>query len=100
MMKSENSAREPGSTYLRILDAATRLYRLIGHRKTSVADIARGSSMSPANVYRFFTSKQSINNAVADRLFEEVIVVAAEASRTPGTPSERLRAILAAIEPR
>lgn len=100
VMKYENSTPEPSDTCLRILEAATRLYRLIGHRKTSVADIARESSMSPANVYRFFRSKQAINDAVADKLFEEVIVVAVEASRTPGTPSERLRAILAAIEQR
>jgi AcrR family transcriptional regulator len=100
VMKSENSTPEPSDTCLRILEAATRLYRLIGHRKTSVADIARESSMSPANVYRFFRSKQAINDAVADKLFEEVIVVAVEASHTPGTAAERLRATLAAIEQR
>lgn len=56
--------------------------------------------MSPANVYRFFSSKQAMNDAVADRLFAEVIALATEASVTPRTPAERLRATLAAIEKR
>ena len=56
--------------------------------------------MSPANVYRYFSSKRAINDAVADRLFAEVIALAIEASVTPRTPAERLRATLAAIEKR
>lgn len=100
VMKSNRSKSESSATCLRILGAATSLYRLIGHRKTSVADIARESSMSPANVYRFFSSKQAINEAVAGRLFAEVIASAAEASGMPGTPADRLRATLAAIEKR
>ena len=36
----------------RIVQAAIRLHREIGFKKTTVADIARGASMSPANVYR------------------------------------------------
>jgi AcrR family transcriptional regulator len=100
VMRVKNSAREACSTRRHILDAAIRLYRLLGQKKTSVADIARESSMSPANVYRFFASKQAINNAVADKLFEEVIVVAVEASHTPGTAADRLRETLAAIEQR
>jgi len=99
-MKHKNLAAEHSATCRRILDAATRLYRLMGHRKTSVADIARECSMSPANVYRFFSSKQAMNDAVADRLFAEVIALATEASVTPRTPAERLRATLAAIEKR
>jgi hypothetical protein len=43
----------------RIVQAAIRLHRQIGFKKTTVADIARGASMSPANVYRFFASKQA-----------------------------------------
>jgi AcrR family transcriptional regulator len=100
VMRFENSTLEPSRTSLRILDAATRLYRLMGHKKTSVADIARESSMSPSNVYRFFSSKQAINNAVAAKLFEEVIAIAVDASRAPGTAEERLIGTFAVIKQR
>jgi len=49
----------------RILTTAERLFREIGYQKTTVADIARDLRMSPANVYRFFDSKKSINAGVA-----------------------------------
>ncbi|WP_409334579.1 TetR family transcriptional regulator [Bradyrhizobium jicamae] len=35
----------------RIVQAAIRLHREIGFKKTTVADIARGASMSPANSF-------------------------------------------------
>ena len=40
----------------RILDAAERLFKHYGYTKTNVADIARDLGMSPANIYRFFSS--------------------------------------------
>ena len=65
----------------RIVQAAIRLYRQIGFKKTTVADIARGASMSPANVYRFFASKQAIEEAVVADLFEQVSAAATLAAR-------------------
>src|SRR6516165_11166273 len=56
----------------RILVTAERLFREIGYQKTTVADIARALRMSPANVYRFFDSKKSINLGVARRLMGQV----------------------------
>ena len=56
----------------RILVVAERLFREIGYQKTTVADIAKALQMSPANVYRFFDSKKSINAGVARRLMGEV----------------------------
>jgi AcrR family transcriptional regulator len=55
-----------------ILVTAERLFREIGYQKTTVADIAKALRMSPANVYRFFDSKKSINTGVARRLMGEV----------------------------
>jgi AcrR family transcriptional regulator len=55
-----------------ILVTAERLFREIGYQKTTVADIAKALRMSPANVYRFFDSKKSINAGVARRLMSEV----------------------------
>jgi AcrR family transcriptional regulator len=81
----------------RILVVAERLFREIGYQKTTVADIAKTLRMSPANVYRFFDSKKSINEGVARRLMGEVedaaqIIVAA---REPAP--QRLRELLTSI---
>jgi AcrR family transcriptional regulator len=80
----------------RIVQAAIRLHRQIGFKKTTVADIARGASMSPANVYRFFPSKQAIEEAVVADLFEQVSAAATLAA-CRGSALERLTAALRAI---
>jgi Bacterial regulatory proteins, tetR family len=46
-----------------IVVTARRLYRQLGPRKTTVADIARELRMSPANIYRFFGSTPAIENS-------------------------------------
>jgi AcrR family transcriptional regulator len=80
----------------RIVQAAIRLHRQIGFKKTTVADIARGASMSPANVYRFFPSKQAIEEAVVADLFEHV-TAAATLAACGGSALQRLTAALRAI---
>jgi AcrR family transcriptional regulator len=82
----------------RILEAAVRLYRRLGHKKTTVIDIAHEISMSPANCYRFFRSKQAIKEAVVGRLLEQVIIAAIGAARSAGSATVRLRAMLQEVE--
>src|SRR5829696_5107005 len=72
----------------RIVETAEALFRDIGYQKTTVADIAKALKMSPANVYRFFDSKKSINEAVAERAR---MTATARADRPAG---ERLRDLL------
>lgn len=81
----------------RLMQAALQLYCEIGHHKTTVADIARRLSMSSANVYRFFPSKRSIEEAVVGALLDQTVSAAAEAARTQGPALQRLAAILKAI---
>jgi len=82
----------------RILVTAERLFREIGYQKTTVADIAKALQMSPANVYRFFDSKKSINAGVARRLMGEVEQASqAIAARPGGAAGERLRELLTTI---
>src|SRR3954464_13712722 len=90
--------RQAGSPCIhqRIVQAAIRLHRQIGFKKTTVADIARAASMSPANVYRFFASKQAIEEAVVAELFEQVSAAATLAARG-SSALERLTAALSAI---
>ncbi|MCP1853130.1 MULTISPECIES: TetR/AcrR family transcriptional regulator [unclassified Bradyrhizobium] len=81
----------------RIVRAAKALYCQIGHNKTTVADIGRSLSMSSANIYRFFRSKQAIEEAVVGELLDEIVSAAAEAGRGGGSVLRRLTAILKAI---
>ena len=81
----------------RILVAAERLFREIGYQKTTVADIAKALRMSPANVYRFFDSKKSINTGVARRLMGQVEGKSQAIAQEPGSAAKRLRQLLATI---
>jgi AcrR family transcriptional regulator len=51
----------------RIMLKADELFRQFGFGKTTVADIAAELAMSPANIYKFFSSKEAIIQASADR---------------------------------
>jgi len=69
-----NSRRD--QTRLRILHKADELFHRLGFYKTTVADIARELEMSPANIYKFFSSKEALVQAVAEwnlSLFQEAI---------------------------
>ena len=47
-----------------IAAVAEDLFRTVGYHKTTLADIASRLGMSPANIYRFFRSKQEINGVI------------------------------------
>lgn len=47
-----------------ILEAAERLFRHFGYRKTTVADIARAAGMAKGSVYLHFSSKEEIFLAI------------------------------------
>jgi AcrR family transcriptional regulator len=81
----------------RILVTAERLFREIGYQKTTVADIAKALQMSPANVYRFFDSKKSINAGVACRLMGEVEQASKAIVAKRGKAADRLRELLTTI---
>ena len=81
----------------RILVTAERLFREIGYQKTTVADIAKSLRMSPANVYRFFDSKKSINAGVARRLMSEVEGASQIIATGPQSATERMRKLLATV---
>ncbi len=96
-MRSLSELRNQGAS-LAIVEVAERLFAQIGFRKTTVADIARELHMSAANVYRFFSAKAEINEAVARRLLGEIEAAVADIAKEGGAASEQLRAAIAAIE--
>jgi AcrR family transcriptional regulator len=81
----------------RILVTAERLFREIGYQKTTVADIAKALHMSPANVYRFFDSKKSINAGVARRLMGEVEEASQTIAASRKGAANKLRELLTTV---
>src|ERR1700716_4730914 len=72
------------------MDAAEALFRRLGFGKTAVADIAAELRMSPANVYRFFPSKNAIVEAICQRCLGELEEKAWAAARSRGSAAERI----------
>jgi AcrR family transcriptional regulator len=87
----------PDDTRARIMEAAEALFRRLGFAKTAVADIAAELGMSPANVYRFFPSKNAIVEAICQRCLAEVDAKAWAAARDSGPAAERIERLLLGI---
>ena len=81
----------------RILEAAEKRFRRIGYHKTSMADIASELGMSPANVYRFFPSRDAINESICGRVLNEVADVAFAIARRNAPAKEKLDRLLTAV---
>lgn len=79
----------------RVLETAEQLFRQYGYHKTTVADIARALSMSPANVYRFYDSKRAIFEAIAIKLLNAVELELLKIAQDGASAEVRLRAFLA-----
>ena len=63
---------KPDDTKARIVEVAEALFRRLGYAKTAVADIAAELGMSPANVYRYFPSKNAIVEAICRHCLSDV----------------------------
>jgi AcrR family transcriptional regulator len=88
---------DPDEVRARILEVAEERFRRVGYHKTSVADIASELGMSPANVYRFFPSRDAINYSICRRVVNEVSDIAFAIARTKAPALEKLDRILTAI---
>ena len=62
-----------------------------------MADIAAELGMSPANIYRFFPSRNAINESICGRLMNEVTEIAFAIARTDAPATEKLDQLLTAI---
>ena len=97
MDRAVRTATDPDETRARILEVAEEHFRRIGYHKTSVADIASELGMSPANVYRFFPSRDAINMSICGRVLNEVSDVAVAIARTNAPAMEKLDQLLTAV---
>jgi AcrR family transcriptional regulator len=62
---------DPQHPATRILLETERLLRLYSHRKIRVADVAHACGFSAANVYRYFSSRRAILDALASHYLRE-----------------------------
>jgi AcrR family transcriptional regulator len=87
----------PDDTRERIMQTAEGLFRRLGFAKTAVADIAAELKMSPANVYRFFPSKNAIVEAICKRCLGEIEEKAWAVARSKAPAAERLERLILEI---
>jgi AcrR family transcriptional regulator len=88
---------KPEDTRARIMDTAEALFRRLGYAKTAVADIAAELEMSPANVYRFFPSKNAIVEAICQRFLADIDRKAWAVARSKGPAGQRIERLILEI---
>jgi AcrR family transcriptional regulator len=88
---------KPDETRARIMATAEALFRRLGFAKTAVADIAAELDMSPANVYRFFASKNAIVEAICKKCLSEVEEKAWTVARSKAPAAARLERLILEI---
>src|SRR6266481_7306692 len=88
---------KPDDTRGRIIETAEALFRRLGFAKTAVADIAAELAMSPANVYRFFPSKNAIVEAICQRCLAELEEKAWAVARSRGPAAARMERLVLEI---
>jgi AcrR family transcriptional regulator len=96
-MKSMTKNSRRDQTRSRILNKADELFHRLGFYKTAVADIARELEMSPANIYKFFTSKEALVQAVADWNLSLFNATISEALKEGKTSSAKLKVLATTI---
>jgi AcrR family transcriptional regulator len=74
-----------------ILDATEEVLRKFGPEKTNVVDVARALDVSHGTIYRHFSSKDALRDAVTRRWLQRVERPLAAISREDGPAEERLR---------
>lgn len=74
----------------RILDAAEDVLRRYGPSKATVVDVARVLEVSHGSIYRHFSSKAALRDAVSARWLHQVAMPLAEIVQEPGSAVERL----------
>jgi AcrR family transcriptional regulator len=88
---------KPDDTRARIMATAEALFRRLGFAKTTVADIAAELQMSPANVYRFFSSKNAIVEAICKHCLTDVEEKAWTVARSKVSAAERMERLILEI---
>jgi AcrR family transcriptional regulator len=97
MNRPVRTGADPDEARARILEVAEEHFRRVGYHKTSMADIASELGMSPANVYRFFSSRDALNESICGRVLNEVADIASAIARTNAPAMQKLDRLLTAV---
>ena len=76
-----------------ILEAAMNRIKHYGYGKTTMSEIAKDCCMSAGNIYRFFSSKIDIAEAMARQFNAELYQAYSEIARGKDSPAARLRKV-------
>ncbi|MDG3444217.1 TetR/AcrR family transcriptional regulator [Nitrospirillum amazonense] len=76
-----------------IVEAADQHFRYYGYHKTTVADLAKAIGLSTAYIYKFFSSKQAIGEAICARCLSEITAQLRVIMSEPASAAERLRRV-------
>jgi AcrR family transcriptional regulator len=87
-------ARRQEEGRIDILQAAAGLLATHGYHGMSMRDLARATSMSLANLYNYFASKEDVAHALQTRAFETLIASASDAVTRVDGAGERLHAFI------
>jgi AcrR family transcriptional regulator len=97
MNRPVRTGKDSDEARARILEAAEEQFRRVGYHRTSVADIAAELGMSPANIYRFFPSRNAINESICGRVVNEIADIASAIALTDAPAMEKLDRLLTAV---
>jgi AcrR family transcriptional regulator len=81
----------------RVLEAAEEVLRRFGPAKTTVVDVAKALGVSHGSVYRHFTSKAALRDAVAERWLGRISAPLTAIAYSPEPAPERLHRWLATL---
>jgi AcrR family transcriptional regulator len=90
---SSNAAVRARDKRQRLVETAAKLSYARGFQRTSLADIARESGVPLGNVYFYFKTKDSIGDALVDRMAERFTASLAQWDSLPD-PRRRLEAFI------
>ena len=87
-------ARQPPQD--RILDAAMRVFRRHGFRRSSIEQAAEEAGLTRQALYHHFPSKEALFRAVLERLYEQALAAEASAARAAEAAGLNLADVLIA----
>lgn len=77
---------------VQLLEVVEHLIRKRGAASVTLSEVAAEAGMSPANIYRFFASKEALYEAVAERWFAPKIAIMEEVVALNAPARDKLRA--------
>ncbi len=80
-----------------ILAAATRVFYEKGYDHASTRDLSRAAQTSIAGIYHHFADKELVLFSLLDEAVSRLLALQEEASLTPGTPRQRVEAMVKAL---